>query len=46
MSELFDKQVNAQKEKLVGFMQAPATLQKMCNKNETNKEEKMTCHKN
>ena len=25
MSELFDKQVNAQKEKLLGFMQAPAS---------------------
>ena len=33
MSELFDKEVNAQKEslkKLPGFTQAPASPQKMC----------------
>ena len=30
MSELFDKQVNAQKEKTSGFMQAPASPQKKC----------------
>ena len=30
MSELFDKQVNAQKGKLLGFMQAAASPQKKC----------------
>ena len=40
MSELFDEQVNASKEKdlILGFMQAH---KKVCNENETNKEEKM-----
>ena len=43
MSELFDKEVNAQKEslkKLPGFMQGPASPQKVCNENETKKQEK------
>ena len=39
MSELFDKQVNAQKEKLSGFTQAH---KKVCDENERNKQEKMT----
>ena len=41
MSELFDKEVNAQKEslkKLLGFTQAPACPRKMCDENETKKE--------
>ena len=45
MSELFDKEVNAQKEslkKLLGFMQAH---EKMCNENERNKGRKTMCVK-
>ena len=42
MGELFDKEVNAQKEslkKLQGFTQAPrASPRKVCDENETNKE--------
>ena len=34
LSELFDKQVNAQKEKkLSGFTQAPASPRKVCDEN-------------
>ena len=43
MSELFDKEVNAQKEslkKLLRFTQAPASPRKVCDENERNKEEK------
>ena len=39
MSELFDK-VNAQKENLPGFMQAPASPQKVCNENERSTKKK------
>ena len=48
MSELFDKEVNAQKgslKKLPGFMQAPASPQKVCDENERNKK-KQCSHKN
>ena len=43
MSELFDKQVNAQKEFakiLLGLTQATASSQKVCNKNERYKQRK------
>ena len=43
MSELFDKEVNAQKEslqKLPVFTQAPTSPQKVCDENETKKQEK------
>ena len=43
MSELFDKQVNAQKEKLLGFTQAPASPQKVCDENERNKQNNHAC---
>ena len=50
MSELFDKEVNAQKEslkKLPGFTQAPASPQKCAMKmNETKKQEKQHAHNN
>ena len=39
MSELFDKQVNTQREKLPGFTQVPGSPQKVCNENETKKVE-------
>ena len=45
MSELFDKEVNAQKEsmkKLPGFTQAPISPRKVCDENETKKQEKTT----
>ena len=40
MSELFNKDVNAQKErlkKLLGFTQAPVNTQKLCEENERNR---------
>ena len=40
MSELLDKQVNTQKRKLPGFMQAPASPRKKCAIKMKNKEEK------
>ena len=45
LSELFDKEVNAQKEsfikKLPRFTQVSASLQKVCDENERNKEKMM-----
>ena len=50
MSELLDKQVNAQKESLKKYFQGshnlPQAHEKVCNENETNKQEKMTHTKN
>ena len=43
MSELFEKQVNAQKEKnFRGSRKLPQAHKKVCNENERNKEEKTT----
>ena len=53
MSQLFDKEINAQKESLIkklsGFTQAPACPQKVCDENERNKyvnKKKQRAHKN
>ena len=47
MSELLDKQVNAQNRKLPGFTQAPASPRKKCvmKMKETNKEKNDACIK-
>ena len=37
LSELLDKQVNAQKIKLLDFMQAPTSPRKVCNENKRDK---------
>ena len=43
MSELLDKQVHAQKEKnFRGSRKLPQAHEKVCDENETNKQEKMT----
>ena len=47
MSELLDKQVNGQKESLKKYFRGshklPQIHEKVCDENERNKQEKMTC---
>ena len=42
MSELFDKEVNAQKESLKGSRKRPHAHEKVCDENETKKQRKKT----
>ena len=44
MSELFDKEVNAQKEKTSGVHASSCKHEKVCNENETKKQEKNDVH--
>ena len=44
MSELLDKQVNAQKENFRGSHKLPQAHEKVCNENERNKQGRKTTH--